>query len=129
MYKIFKYDLIPDEPREILMMPVGARPLKVLVQREIPVLFAEVDDEQTLVPRIFRKVTTGEIFEGMPGCEYIDTVFLGGDKPEEAWYTMHVYEQVRNIPDPVHPRFKEDREQLETELRDKLGFNIQVEEE
>lgn len=115
MKRIFKYELTPDS-RQIIMMPEGATLLKVLAQRDLPCLFAEVDEELPHVPVIIRTVTTGEIFEGMDSCGYIDTVFLGGDKPEEAWYTMHVYNQPKGSPDSVHPRFAEDRAQLREEL-------------
>lgn len=114
--RIFKYELTPDS-RQIIMMPEGSTLLKVLAQRDLPCLFVEVDDECPHVPMIIRTVTTGEIFEGMDGCSYVDTVFLGGDKAEEAWYTMHVYLQVGKTPDPIHPRFAEDREQLRDEIR------------
>lgn len=119
--RIFKYELTP-EPRQMIYMPVGARPIRVLAQRDIPCLFVEVDDDLEHQPVIIRTVTTGEIFEGMLGCKYVDTVFLGGDKPEEAWYTMHVYVQTEKIADSVHPRFADDRAQLREELQGGAGL-------
>lgn len=99
----------------MLQMHKGAQPLSVEQQRDLPVLFALVDDELPLETRIFRTVTTGEIFNP-EGSIFIGTVFLGGDKPEEAWFTMHLWEQPEGVADPIHPRFQEDYKQLQEEL-------------
>jgi hypothetical protein len=113
--RIFKYELNP-EGRQMLMMPRGAQPLSVEQQRDLPVLFALVDDEQPLESRIFRAVTTGEIFNP-ENSTFVGTIFLGGDKPEEAWFTMHVWEQPEGVIDPIHPRFADDYHQLQEELK------------
>lgn len=82
------------------MMPQGAEPLSVEAQNDTFVLFALVDPEAKPEPRIFRVVTTGEVFNPEDSV-YIDTAFID-------WYTAHVFEVLGPAEDPIEDRFQDD---------------------
>lgn len=114
MSRIYKYQL-EVESRQILMMPEGAEVISVGTQGEIahdnqpnsqmPVLFALIPDPNADArPRVFRTVTTGEVFEH-EGLEFIGTTFVD-------WYTAHVFEVVGNSPDPIEDRFQDDMREV-----------------
>lgn len=114
MSKIFKYP-IEVESRQIVMMSEGAQVISVGTQGEIahdgkpnsqmPVLFALIPDpDAPHEPRVFRTVTTGEVFNH-EGLAFIGTTFVD-------WYTAHVFEVVGKAPDPIEDRFQEDMEEI-----------------
>lgn len=115
MSRIYKYQL-EVESRQLLMMPEGAEVISVGTQGEIahdnqpnsqmPVLFALIPDPNARSrPRVFRTVTTGEIFEH-EGLEFIGTTFVD-------WYTAHVFEVIKGNPyDLVDDRFQDDMREI-----------------
>ena len=116
--RIFKYP-IEIENRQIIQMPKGARILHAERQGEFPVLWASVDPAQPVEPRVFRMVTTGEIFNE-ERLAYVGTIQLGGNRPLEAWFVMHLYEVETALeqinPDPIEGRFQEDLEEIKHEI-------------
>jgi hypothetical protein len=114
MSRIYKYHL-EVYPRQVLMMPEGAKVISVGTQGEIahdnlpnsqmPVLFALIPDPNARAkPRIFRTVTTGEVFNE-EGLEFIGTTFID-------WYTAHVFEVIGKNPDPIEERFQDDMREI-----------------
>lgn len=83
--KIYKYQL----DKEVIELPKGARVLKIAVQYNVLCLWAVVDPNQRLVPKIYvfgtgEELTSDDLF-------YRDTFLLsGGD------LVLHVFED-RNI--------------------------------
>lgn len=119
MARIFKYPL-EVESRQIIQMPKFAEIISVGTQGEagtkdkpnsqMPVLFALVPFlNQAHVPRIFRTVTTGEIFNH-EGLQFIGTTFVD-------WYTAHVFEVVTPKPDPIEDRFQSDMTDIRNQYR------------
>ena len=102
MSRIFKYSL-QIKHREIVQMPASARIISVVWQNGLPFLYAVVEDEGRIKPRIIRTVTTGEIFNE-EGCRFIGT--LQGGSPQ--WFVAHVFEQYAGSNDPVSDRFAND---------------------
>lgn len=114
MSRIYKYQL-EVESRQILMIPEGATIISVGTQGEIahdnqpnsqmPVLFALVPNPNApAIPRVFRTVTTGEIFNDV-GLSFVGTTFVD-------WYTAHVFEVVDPTPDPIEDRFQDDMREI-----------------
>lgn len=118
--RIFKYGL-EVETRQIIQMPKGAAILSVGRQGPLPFLWASVDEKQPIETRVFRTVTTGEIFNE-ERLWYIGHVQLGGEKPSEGWYECFVYEVEQALPqihpDPIEVRFQEDRAEIRREIMD-----------
>lgn len=116
--RIFNYELVP-EGRQVLNIPKGAEILGVIEKYGLPFLLARVDEEQATEHRVFRVVTTGEVFNPEI-LSYIGTLRLGGETARDAWYTMHVWEVETALtakhPDPIHPRFQEDLKNLRDEI-------------
>src|ERR1700691_5630117 len=88
--RIFNYELQP-EGRQILQMPKHAFILGLIEKYGCPFILALVDPDAEIETRVFRIVTTGEIFNPEV-LEFVGTLRLGGDTPQSAWYTMHVFE-------------------------------------
>lgn len=105
MIKIFNYPLLVKQ-REMLMMPKGAIPLRVVVKGDIPNLYAIVDPEQPFVQRIFRTVCSGEEFT-LESKRYIDTFVIGD------WFVGHLFELSESFAgktahDPLSSRYADD---------------------
>ncbi len=114
MSRIYKYPL-EVESRQLLQIPEGASILSVGTQGELgtkdkpnsqmPVLFALIPNpDAPCVTRVFRTVTTGEIFNH-EGLQFIGTTFVD-------WYTAHVFEAVTPYPDPIEDRFQDDMREI-----------------
>lgn len=117
MSRIYKYQL-EVESRQMLQMPKGAKILSVGTQGEMaigdrpnsqmPVMFALIPDpDAPMETRIFRTVTTGEIFNH-EGLKFIGTTFID-------WYTAHVFEVVGNVPDPIDSRYLDDMQEIRSQ--------------
>lgn len=109
--RIFKYKLAVSG-REMIQTHEGAQFLSVGVQDGFVCLWAAVDETKPLRTRIIRCVTTGEIFNP-EACEFIGTFQFG----TPTWFVGHVWEQVGKAADPIHPRFKDDFNQVKAELK------------
>lgn len=110
MARIFKYQLMAEH-RQMFQMHRGSKVLHLAMQYEMPCLWVHVPDEEAPVePRIFRMVTTGEIFND-EGLEFV------GSFQAEDWFVGHVYEQpTKNAaPDPISDRFRDDFKQVKNE--------------
>ena len=90
--RIFKYP-IPTSDGQVMSLPIGAELLTVQVQREVPTIWARVDDEADTEERLIRTYGTGQMLPDYPG-EYIGTYQLhGGD------LVFHVYDLGPIVPD------------------------------
>jgi hypothetical protein len=118
--RIFKYP-VEVVSRQIIQMPTGAQVLSVGRQGPMPFLWASVDDTQPLEPRVFRLVTTGEVFNE-ERLLYVGHIQLGGEKPTEGWFEAHFYEVETALaqinPDPISDRFQEDIDEINREQRE-----------
>jgi hypothetical protein len=106
-HRVLKYVLQPER-RQMIHMPLWAKPIAVAEQQEQLVMWVEVEEgdaEQWIEPRIFVVLTTGDRFEA-DGKHYIGTAILKG------WYVAHVYEQEQGHPDPVDETRADDLKQL-----------------
>jgi hypothetical protein len=112
MNKIWKFPLKLDQ-REIVYMPDGAKILTVVIQNDMPVLYAQVNPEAPARARIIRTVTTGDEFNSL-GCTYIGTIQAGSP----TWFIAHIFEQHGKASDPVDKRWRHDFKQIRRELRD-----------
>lgn len=119
MSRIYKINL-EVESRQIVYLPTGAKTLSVCTQGEpaigdrpnsqMPVLFVEIDESvKDSEQRIFRTVTTGEVFNS-EGLEYIGSTFVD-------WYTAHVYEVIGAERDPVEDRYQEDMKEIRNQIK------------
>lgn len=117
--RIFNYQL-EAEGRQMLQIPKGADVIGVIEKYSLPFLLAVVDDTQPTETRIFRIVTTGEVFNH-ERLWYIGTLRLGG-QGKEPWYTAHVFEVETALPqlnpDPIEDRFQDDLQELRHEFAD-----------
>lgn len=115
--RIFKYEL-DVLPRFMIWMPEGAEILSVGRQGPLPYLWASVDDSHKLEQRMFRTVTTGEVFNE-ERLKFVGHIQLGGEMPKEAWYEWFIWEietaVLQRNPDPLEDRFMEDMEQAREE--------------
>ncbi len=117
-HRIFKYQLEPNR-RQLVYMPLGAKPLSVAEQNGMLVLWASVPvDPDTRkgtlsTPRVFVVVTTGDLFND-DGKTYIGSATLG--KQGEEWFVAHVYEQEGGHQDPIDDRVSDDWAQIQSEL-------------
>lgn len=113
MTRIFKYPLEVTS-RQLIHIPEGGKVLHLGDQNGLPMLWAEVDPNRPPVARVFRVVTTGEVFNSEDSL-YIGSHQLGAGA---AWFVMHLYEQLpSHAPaDPIEDRFQEDMGQLREEL-------------
>jgi hypothetical protein len=94
------------------MMSGLAEPLCVMQVNLELAMYAKVPRHaDTLVPRIFVVVTTGDRFND-EGKTYIGSTLLG-DPP---WFVAHVFEQEHGYEDPIDPRSEEDFAQIHREL-------------
>jgi len=119
MTRIFKYPL-EVESRQLIQIPEGGKVLHLGDQNGLPMIWVEVEPDRKHVTRVFRTVTTGEVFNSEDSL-YIGSHQLGvGD----AWYVMHLYEQLPHAapPDPIEGRFQEDMIQLREELTPAIGL-------
>jgi hypothetical protein len=95
----------------------------------MPFLWASVDETQPLEPRVFRLVTTGEIFNE-ERLWYIGHIQLGGERPEEGWFEAHFYEVETALaqvnPDPISDRFQVDVDEINDEIRKILDDPLPV---
>jgi hypothetical protein len=113
MDRIFKYPLALKS-REMIQMPEGAKILSVCLQDGMPVMYAQVRENNPLKPRIIRTVTTGEDFNSAC-CTFLGTIQAG----EPTWFLAHIYEQWgKPKGDTVSERFADDYNQIQRELRD-----------
>lgn len=116
--RIFKYP-VEVVSRQIIQMPKGAQILSVGRQGPMPFLWASVDEHQPAESRIFRLVTTGEIFNE-ERLFYVGHIQLGGERPEEGWFEAHFYEVETALaqinPDPISDRFQDDLTQVRDEI-------------
>lgn len=114
--RIFKYEL-EIKPRQIIMMPHGAMVLSVGRQGPLPYLWASVDENQPPHPRIFRVVTTGEVYNE-ERLIFRGHVQLGGGI--EPWYEAFVFEVMDGIevenPDVIEDRFQSDMAEVRQEI-------------
>ena len=101
---IFKYSIEPRRTSELLL-PAGAKILKIGIQANplatsepmgnhpshIPVLWADVDETNYLVPVRIRSLATGDALSDQEQAEflYVDTIQLPGRNVVEA--VFHVY--------------------------------------
>lgn len=119
MARIFKYPL-EVESRQIIQMPLGAEVISVGTQGELgkrnepnsqmPVLFALIENpDLPCITRIFRTVTTGEVFN-REGLQFIGTTFVD-------WYTAHVFEVIENNLDPIEKRYQQDMSDIRNQYR------------
>ena len=122
--RIFNYELQP-EGKQILMMPKGADVIGVAEKYGFPYLLVVVPEQGLLEPRVFRIVTTGEVFN-YAMLDYIGTLRLGGEDANGAWYTMHVFEVETSLNLPEHhaepidlrnDKYRDDLAALRTELK------------
>ncbi len=76
---IYKYQIYPGGFTELLLPP-GAKPLCVQVQKEVPYLWCLVDPtpRDTLEARKFVTVLTGEARDELDAATYIGTFQLSG---------------------------------------------------
>jgi hypothetical protein len=115
--RIFKYEL-DVLPRFMVWMPKGAEILSVGRQGSLPYLWASVDQTRKLEQRMFRSVTTGEVFNE-ERLKFIGHIQLGGEMPKEAWYEWFIWEidlaLPQLVPDPIEDRFLEDMAQARAE--------------
>jgi hypothetical protein len=118
--RIFKYPLEPDA-KFMLQMPKNARILSLVNQGGLPFLYALVDEDQPIEPRVFRATTTGDVFNPEI-LEFIGTLQLGGEKEGQEWYALHLFEVETALrpmhPDPVSNRFEADRQELKREIHE-----------
>lgn len=68
---IWKYELQVTEA-QVVRMPAGARILTVQVQRNVPCLWALVDEQAKREPRVFRVFGTGAPFDAADAA-YVGT--------------------------------------------------------
>lgn len=92
MKKIFKYPVPHDDVFE-LMMPDGARILTVQTQYGSPQMWAVVDPDAPLKPRIFRLAGTGHSLESYPESDFI---YIGTYQLLDGAFIEHLFE-VRRI--------------------------------
>ena len=101
----------------MIQIHTGSDVIGVVEKYGIPFLLAVVDETQKIESRIFRIVTTGEMFND-ERLFYIGTLRLGG-QGKEPWYTAHVFEietaLIQHHPDPIEDRFKDDLSELRRE--------------
>jgi hypothetical protein len=88
MKSVWKYQL-DVVGRQMLQMPIGAKILHIGVQNEYPVIWAEVDTEAGIEPRIFTIVTTGERYEAHTG--YVGTATI------RDWFVAHIFEGAMKV--------------------------------
>lgn len=116
--RIFKYEL-DVLPRFMIWMPEGAEILSVGRQGPLPYLWASVDDTRKLEQRVFRTMTTGEVFNE-ERLKFVGHIQLGGDKPKESWYEWFIWEidmaLPQLVPDLIEDRFMDDMEQARDEV-------------
>jgi len=116
--RIFKFQL-QAEGRQIIQMPKGAQILSVGRQGPLPFLWASVDQTMPYEVRVFRIVTTGEVFNE-ERLFFLGHVQLGGEKPSDAWYECFVYEVETALdqinPDPIEERFQADLHEIRHEV-------------
>jgi hypothetical protein len=98
--------------RQMLMLPYGAKPLKVIVKSDLPYLYFQTYRERDLPSnkpeaRIFRTVCSGEDFEG---GTYIDSFTLNG------WFIGHLYETTDASVDLVDNRYADDFAAIKKEI-------------
>ena len=67
MKRVYKYELSPLHDTITITIPFGARVLSVQMQRSIPVLWALVEEANTLQARTFFLRGTGHGFTGNEG--------------------------------------------------------------
>lgn len=124
--RIFNYELQP-EGKQTILMPTGSDVIGVTAKYGFPFLLAVVPEDAVLEPRVFRIVTTGEVFN-YSVLDYIGTLRLGGEDSNGAWYTMHIFEveTALSMPEhhaePVDPRngkYRADLVALSIELKGK----------
>lgn len=88
MNTIYKYPLTGAQTR--LNLPIGARLLTVQMQNNTPVLWALIDqDESITASRIFLSVNTGTSFEIHAALDYISTV------TSDNGIVWHIFEVAR----------------------------------
>lgn len=68
----------------MIYMPDGAHIVRVSVQNEYPVLYAEVNPEDRVSGRLFTIVTTGEKYDDF--ARYVGTAVI------RDWYVAHILE-------------------------------------
>lgn len=116
--RIFKYE-IKIESRQVIMLPKGAQILHLGRQGEFPYMWVSVDQTMPSEPRVFRVITTGEVFNE-ERLFYLGTIQLGGENEKQAWFVMHVYEVEQALdqinPDPIEERFQADLAEIRHEV-------------
>jgi hypothetical protein len=122
--RIFKYEL-DVLPRFMIWLPEGAEILSVGRQGPLPYLWASVDETRKLEQRVFRTMTTGEVFNE-ERLKFIGHIQLGGEAPKEAWYEWFIWEidtaLPQLIPDPLEDRFMDDMEQARGEAKQSVSL-------
>lgn len=92
MYKIWKYpvafDIIFHLEQFQLVMPTGAKILKLDIQRNEPQLWVVVNPENEVETRRFRVLGTGRPFEDLEYLEYVDSYQVNGGQ-----FVWHVFEE------------------------------------
>ena len=85
MKTIYKYELKLVQ-KQVISVPSNSKILTVQLQKDRIVLYAEVDTDNFLVPRVINIIGTGQTLPDLP-LEYISTVQIG----EFVW---HIYETI-----------------------------------
>jgi hypothetical protein len=120
--RIFNYEL-QAEGRQMIQIPKGSDVIGVVEKYGLPFLLAVVDEDQPVEPRIFRIVTTGEVFN-YERLWFVGTMRLGGNG-KEPWYTAHVFEVETALPqlnpDPIEDRFQDDLKELQREYAEPVS--------
>ena len=120
--RIFKYEL-KIEHRQTLMLPKGSEILDVDRQGPLACLWAAVDPEQPMEPRVIRMVVTGEVYNE-ERLFYIGHVKLGGETSpngiNQGWFEAWFFEVETALPqmtaDVIEGRFEDDMRQLTREI-------------
>lgn len=121
--RIFKYEL-KIEHRQTLLIPKGAEILDVDRQGPLACLWAAVDPEQPMEPRVIRMVVTGEVYNE-ERLFYLGHVKLGGEVSprgvNQGWFEAWFFEVETALPqitpDVISDRFEEDMREVQREVR------------
>lgn len=121
MSKIWKYP-IRVQSKELIVMPKGAKVLKLVEQGGLPYIYVLVDPDETPVTRVFRTVTSGEQFNS-DAVEWVDTAILDG------WFVIHLFEVTdpKAGPDPVDddPRWRGDYKEYRDSIENLIAVNTE----
>jgi len=92
MKKIFKYEVLIREIGLEIMMPKGAKILSFGEQMDDLYIWALVDPEETLVPRQFRLVATGQPVSFLDDVSGLKDLLIGSVINFRDAYVFHLFE-------------------------------------